>query len=75
MQIRRKRIRNPQRYLYELSEGESFYLAVPVKSEDLKSLRRYGLEEGTTKIPIPRKPVTEANANGKWIPLKHLPKE
>lgn len=75
MQIRRKRIRNPQRYLYELSEGESFYLAVPVKSEDLRSLRFYGLEEGTTKIPIPRKPVTEANANGKWIPLKHLPKE
>lgn len=53
MQIRRKRIRNPQRYLYELSEGESFYLAVPVKSEDLKSLRRYGLEEGTTKFRFP----------------------
>lgn len=75
MQIKAKRIRNPQRYLYELFTGESFYIVTSTTDEDLKKLCLYGLANGTTRIPIPRKTCTEANANGKWIPLKHLPKE
>lgn len=75
MQIKAKRIRNPRRYLYELSAGDTFYIVTTTTDEDQKVLCLYGMAEGETRIPIPRKACTEANANGKWIPLKHLPKE
>ena len=75
MQIKAKRIRNPRRYLYELSAGDAFYIVTTISDEDQKALRLYGMVEGETRIPISRKACTEANANGKWIPLKHLPKE
>lgn len=76
MNIIRKRIINPQRYLYALHLGDKFYIAVPLEEEDYPRLQSYGiLPESSARIPIPRKAATKMNANGKWKILKDLPKE
>lgn len=77
MQIRAKRIINPQRYLYALHSGDKFYIAVPLKEEeDYPRLQIYGLlSEAPARIPIPRGAASRMNANGKWKVLKDLPKE
>ena len=38
MNITRKRIINPQRYLYALHPGDKFYIAVPLEVEDYPCL-------------------------------------
>ena len=38
MDITRKRIINPQRYLYALHPGDKFYIAVPLAEEDYPRL-------------------------------------
>ena len=43
MDITRKRIINPQRYLYALHPGDKFYIAVPLAEEDYPRLQFYGL--------------------------------
>ena len=43
MDITRKRIINPQRYLYALHPGDKFYIAVPLAEEDYPHLQFYGL--------------------------------
>ena len=77
MQIRAKRIINPQRYLYALHSGDKFYIAVPLKEEeDYPRLQIYGLlSEAPARITIPRGAASRMNANGKWKVLKDLPKE
>ena len=76
MQIRTKRIINPQRYLYTLHPGDKFYIAVPLEAEDYPRLQSYGiLPDSPARIPIPRKAATRVNANGKWKLIRDLPKE
>lgn len=76
MQIRAKRIINPQRYLYTLHPGDKFYIAVPLGAEDYPRLQFYGiLPDSPARIPIPRRAATRVNANGKWKILRDLPKE
>lgn len=76
MQIRTKRIINPQRYLYALQPSDKFYIAVPLEAEDDLRLQFYGLFPGApARIPIPRRSATRMNANGRWKLLKDLPKE
>lgn len=76
MTIIRRRIINPQRYLYALRSGEKFYIAVPLEEEDYAHLQFYGLlPDSTARIPIPWKTATTLNANGKWKVLRNLPKE
>ncbi len=48
MNITRKRIINPQRYLYALHPGDKFYIAVPLEMEDYPRLQSYGLLPGVT---------------------------
>ena len=76
MTITRRRIINPQRYLYALHPGDKFYIAVPLEMEDYPRLQSYGLlPESPARIPIPQKAATRMNANGKWKIRKDLPKE
>ena len=76
MTITRRRIINPQRYLYALHSGDKFYIAVPLEMEDYPRLQSYGLlPESPARIPIPQKAATKMNANGKWKIRKDLPKE
>lgn len=76
MDITRKRIINPQRYLYALHPGDKFYIAVPLAEEDYPRLQFYGLlPDSPARIPIPRRAATALNANGKWKVLRDLPKE
>lgn len=41
MIISRKRIINPQRYLYALHPGDKFYIAMPLGVEDYPRLQSY----------------------------------
>ena len=41
MNITRKRVINPQRYLYALHPGDKFYIAVPLEVEDYPCLQSY----------------------------------
>jgi len=77
LKIEKTRIINPQRYLYALCPDDKFYIAAPLSKDDMMKLTIiYGIaEEAPARIPIPFRSATKANANGKWIPLRHLPKE
>lgn len=76
MNISKRSIRTPQRYLYALHPGDKFYVAAPLSDEDIQKLRPYGIAPGKpARIPIPMRSATLANANGKWIPLRDLPKK
>ena len=76
MTIIRKCIRNPRRYLYALHHCDKFYIAATLSDEDILRLQSYGIiPDGTAQIPLPRRSATQLNANGKWIPLRDLPKE
>ena len=75
MNITKRSIRNPQRYLYALHPGDKFYVAAPLSDEDLQNLQPYGIAPGKpARIPIPQRSATTINTNGKWIPLRDLPK-
>ena len=52
MTITRKRIINPQRYLYALHHGDKFYIAVPLESEDYPRLQSYGILSDLSLIHI-----------------------
>ncbi|NCB26701.1 MAG: hypothetical protein EOM62_14710 [Bacteroidia bacterium] len=76
MRIQQSKIRNPQLYLYELSPGDSFYIATPIAPEDSTRLQLYGFQvEGQPRVPIPRRNATTLNADGRWMLRKDLPKE
>ena len=65
MQINKKRILSPQRYLYALNPDESFYLATRLMAEYVQRLLRYGIKtDGNARIPTPSGPATTANADG-----------
>lgn len=65
MTITRKRIINPQRYLYALHHGDKFYIAVPLESEDYPRLQSYGiLSDSLARIPIPKRAATRIVADG-----------
>ena len=73
MQINKKRILSPQRYLYALNPDESFYLAAWLMAEDVQHLLRYGIiADGNARIPTPRGPATTTNADGKWAACRGL---
>jgi len=76
MIIQKKRIRNPQRYLYALHPGDAFYIASPLTEPDYVRLEAYGIRKGCpARIPLPRRTATKRNADGDWKLLKKLPKE
>lgn len=75
MKIIKKNIRNAKQYLERLEEL-NIKIASPKLTQKTKTL--LGLEkllEGIKFLPLPVGPVTEFNANGKYIPLKNEPKE
>ena len=76
MVIKRKRIHNPQRYLYALHPGDMFYVAADLSEKDVLQLTQYGISPNEpARIPIPNRSATQANANGKWFLLRELPKK
>lgn len=76
MLIHKKRIRNPKRYLYEVPEGENFYVAVKVQQHKSERAKYYGLKEDSIlRIPIGRGTTTRFNADGKWVAKRDLPME
>ena len=50
MTITRKRIINPQRYLYALHHGDKFYIAGPLESDDYPRLASYGSLGGAMEL-------------------------
>ena len=76
MQIRAKRIINPQRYLYALHPGDKFYIAVPLEKDDYPRLQFYGiLPDLTARHPNPWRAVTRMNAHSKRKGLSNLHKK
>ncbi|MBR2897421.1 MAG: hypothetical protein IKC04_06030 [Oscillospiraceae bacterium] len=76
MNIIRKRIINPKRYLYALSPGDKFYIAATLTEDDIQWLRHYGIKsDGKPRIPIPGRSATIANADGRWLIHRNRPKE
>ncbi len=76
MIITRRRIINPQRYLYALHPGDSFYIAIPLEAEDYLRLQAYGITpDAPARIPTPRGTATVMNANGRWRIIRNRPKE
>jgi hypothetical protein len=68
MQIKKRRVLSPQRYLFAINPDEAFYLAARLADGDAQSLLPYGITpKGNARIPIPRGPATRTNANGKWV--------
>lgn len=76
MDIKKKCIINPQRYLQALQSSDKFYIAIPLTDADHSRLSHYGLFADTpARIPIPRAAATSKNANGSWKILRDLPRE
>jgi hypothetical protein len=76
MEIKKKHVINPQRYLFALHPGDKFYVASALSVEDIQRLAQYGIKtDGIARIPEPRRSATIANAEGKWIIRRELPKE
>ncbi len=75
MNISKKRVINPFRYLRMIPPDGAFYVAAPLSDEDLSGLRKYGLQpDAPARIPIPRGLATRKNANGRLVAQKNLPK-
>lgn len=76
MIINKKRIFNPQRYLFALHPGDKYYIASPLSEEDTRRLLQYGIKaDGKARIPVPKRSATIANADGRWIVCRDRPKE
>ena len=76
MEIRKKRIFNPQRYLFTLRPDDKFYIASPLSVDDIQRLVFYGIKpDGRARIPVPKRSATIANADGKWVVHRDRPKE
>jgi hypothetical protein len=78
MQIVQSRIRNLNKYRHILKDGMSILLAVPLKQispEKIESIGFNSTDPGITLLPKPIGPVSEYNAEGKFISHKDQPKE
>lgn len=77
MDITRKRIINPQRYLYGAAPRAINSIS-PYRWRR-RTTRVFSftglLPDSPARIPIPRRAATTLNANGKWKVLRDLPKE
>lgn len=59
-----------------LHPGDKFYIAAPLSEVDTQRLLLYGIKsDGVARIPTPRHSASTANADGKWIVHRDLPKE
>lgn len=73
--VSKKRIHNPSRYLFPVPPGSGFYVVVPLTEEDYPRLQHYGImPDGKARIPEPIQSATIANADGKLIVIRSLPK-
>jgi len=76
MKIIRKHIRKPEKYLYEIAQGDYFYVAISLVGDDLQTLHRYGLvDDSVARIPIPQKAATRLNSDGSYILKRDRPRE
>lgn len=76
MEIIKKFVVNPKRYLFALHSGEQFYIAALLSDSDRTRLRQYRIAlNGAARIPIPIRSATCFNADGRWILLHDRPKE
>ncbi len=77
MLIEKKRIRNLGHYLGHIPNTGRFRVAF--RGADSKDFKKLGFVEkpnpGDTILPAPVGTVSRFNSDGKWIKLKHLPKE
>ena len=75
-----KSIRNVDKYLAKLSEGEYFYIALRDIDSYYENILKYGLdiqtlEEGQSFLPRPIKSSTNYNSNGKIVIDKSIKEE
>lgn len=79
MYIKHKRIRNVEKYLVGLTDGESFYVATAntgiSKALAVKIGFTGALNDGETLLPKVLGPVSKFNAEGGFIKLRDEPKE
>ena len=79
MKIFRKRIRNVEQYTRLFAQNEEIYIVSSLKDIDSSVLQLVGftgdLVEGITILPKAVGPVSDYNANGKYLSHKDRPKE
>lgn len=79
MKIIKKRIRNVEQYTSLFAQNEEIYIVSSLKDIDSSVLQLVGftgdLVEGITILPKAVGPVSEYNANGKYLSHKDRPKE
>lgn len=79
MSIHKKRIRNIDKYVYGLKQGEKFHVALDNEEKLKATLTDLGftakLQEGETTLPKIKGPISRFNAQGGFIRLRQLPKE
>lgn len=79
MSIHKKRIRNLEKYVLGLKQGEKFHIALDNDEKLKASLIDIGftekLQDGETTLPKIKGPVSRFNAQGGFIRLRQLPKE
>ena len=77
--ISKKRIRNGWKATAKIKEGTEFLVAIEQFNQFKSRLIELGftkdLQPGEQILPAPLGPVSTFNAEGKYVPLKDLPKE
>jgi hypothetical protein len=79
MKITKRRIINVEQFTRLYAQNERIYIVANLKDIDPGIIKSVGFPEdlkvGTTILPKAKGPVSEYNANGKFISHKDLPKE
>lgn len=79
MLIKKRRVRNLEANLPVVQQGDTVVFAIPLTEECAGTLAQLGFtdnrETGETVLPTPQGPVSQYNAEGKYIKHKDQPKE
>lgn len=79
MYIKKRRIRNPERYLSLFKAKEEIFISIPLKSVDPDRLTEIGFDQkpklGDQILPAGIGSISNFNADGKYKKLTHLPME
>jgi len=73
--VRQQRIRSIESHLWEIRQGERFYIIKKTTRDDENALQKYGLLNPSSVVPRPYKRATTNNAEGSWKIHRDLPKE
>lgn len=79
MIITKTKIRNPELYILGIKQGDGLFVAKKLQGIDNERLKKIGfpetISEGIKILGSVIGPISRFNADGRFIPLKNLPKE